>query len=1207
MKKNYPPLSVKNLFGFRIFITAVFLIVSIIVNAQCPPGVQCDLLRKIGTLASTNGAEISAFDPASKRVFTVAGPVIEWHTMSNAGVLTLGGSLPLGFLLNAGENALPNSVAVSGGILAASYTVTTLEGNPAGVVHNDGRVSFYNAATGAVLKVVTVGSLPDMVVFTQDGKKLLSANEGEPSSYGRATSVDPQGSISIIDLSNGVANATVQHATFQSYIGQENALRAQGVRIFGPNANAAQDFEPEYIAISPDGTKAWVTLQENNAFAVVDIASATVTQIIPLGLKDHSKPTVLGLQTFEFNNMPSIGITAGGQDMKLGGFSGLAFEGYAANGNMKFITHTDRGPNGEPSGQIRPFALPNFTPEIVRFEVNRTTGQVTLTQRIQLKRSNGQLLTGLPNINLPGGTENTPNHDEIGVDLSGNLTGVDPLGADLEGIIKADDGSFWMIDEYRPALYHFDPAGVLIKRFVPTGTAAAASMPAGTYGVEALPSVIAQRRQNRGFEGIAFQDGKLYLFVQSPIRNPTTTANGALNTGKYTRVVEFNPATETTTAQYIYVMDNNAPTGGAADTRADKIGDAVSMGNGDFLVLERDDDAIDSDPQSTIQKKIYRFSLAGATNVNTLPNVFPNGKTIEEMTLAELAALATPVLPITKYLHIDLASNYNMTEKVEGLTIVDCNTIGVINDNDFGVAGLTYGAGVFNGYPSSTAEKPLLGLISVRNNGLDASDQDSKINIKHWPVFGMYLPDAIATYTVTGQTYYITANEGDSRADWPGYTEEIRVGAAGYVLDPAVFPNASVLKNNANLGRLQLTRANGSTDADAEFEQIHALGARSFSIWNSAGQQVYDSGDELEQLTAALSAASFNSDGTAASFDTRSDNKGPEIEAVIVGIVGGRAYAFVGSERTGDIFVYDVSNPLKPVFIQYINTPEDMGVEGIAFVSAANSPTGRPLVITSAEVSKTVTVFEVNAPICSITAVPANNTYTGGVPTNIYLGYGPQSVTLKVADQTAAGAPYTYAWTGDATLSNTNTANPVFTASEAGSYTFTVTVTSKCGVASTCSITICVTDIRVTGSNNKVYICHAPPDNPANAKTLSVSVNAVPEHLLSHPEDKLGKCGEEPCQPLLTRKSTQVIEEEIVTGMQVATFPNPSSNYFTLRVSSDKNDAVEIRVMDAQGRKVYAKRGQQGSYSFGHEFARGLYIVEVTQGNRKQVIKLTKQ
>src|SRR5262245_30788789 len=130
MKKIYTAhLSAKCIpISFKIFITAFLMIASIGLNAQCPPGVQCDFLKKIGTLTSGNGAEISAFDPASKKVFTVAGPFIEWHTMSNSGVLTLGGALPLGFTLNAGENALPNSVDVHGGILAAAYTVTTLEG-----------------------------------------------------------------------------------------------------------------------------------------------------------------------------------------------------------------------------------------------------------------------------------------------------------------------------------------------------------------------------------------------------------------------------------------------------------------------------------------------------------------------------------------------------------------------------------------------------------------------------------------------------------------------------------------------------------------------------------------------------------------------------------------------------------------------------------------------------------------------------------------------------------------------------------------------------------------------------------------------------------------------------------------------------------------------------------------------------------------------
>ncbi len=135
------------------------------------------------------------------------------------------------------------------------------------------------------------------------------------------------------------------------------------------------------------------------------------------------------------------------------------------------------------------------------------------------------------------------------------------------------------------------------------------------FGIEALPAVIAQRRQNRGMEAIAIQDGKIYAFVQSPIRNPATLSNGALNAMKNVRVVEFDPATRAT-RQFLYVMDN-PPSVGADDTRADKIGDAVAVPGGGFLVVERDDDALPEDPVETITKKIYAFKLDGATDISS--------------------------------------------------------------------------------------------------------------------------------------------------------------------------------------------------------------------------------------------------------------------------------------------------------------------------------------------------------------------------------------------------------------------------------------------------------------------------------------------------------------------------------------------------------------------------------------------------------------
>jgi hypothetical protein len=157
-------------------------------------------------------------------------------------------------------------------------------------------------------------------------------------------------------------------------------------------------------------------------------------------------------------------------------------------------------------------------------------------------------------------------------------------------------------------------------------------------------------------------------------------------------------------------------------------------------------------------------------------------------------------------------------------------------------------------------------------------------------------------------------------------------------------------------------------------------------------------------------------------------------------------------------------------------------------------------------------VVNVVATSCTISAIPSSNVNTGGVPTNIYLGYGPQSVTLNV-NVPAGGGQYSYLWSGG-TLNNYQAADPVFTATTAGSFTFFVEVTNQYGSKCNCSITICVTDIRVpgtNGNNQQVYICHAPPGNPGNANTLSVSVNAVTSHLDFHAGDRLGKCDQLPC------------------------------------------------------------------------------------------------
>ena len=239
-------------------------------------------LQTLGTYQSgifdESAAEIVAHDPNTQRLYVVNA------SSGNIDVLDINNPANPTRIFQIdvatyGDSA--NSVAVHDGIVAVA-----VEADPA---QAPGTVVFFNT-DGEFLSTVTVGALPDMLTFTPDGHYVLVANEGEPDAYCLIDDEgDPEGSVSVISLMNGVANLTqadVRTADFSNFT-KDNIH--PDIRIFGPEASVAQDLEPEYIAVDPDSSRAWVALQENNAIAVLDIASATITDIFPLGYKDYSE------------------------------------------------------------------------------------------------------------------------------------------------------------------------------------------------------------------------------------------------------------------------------------------------------------------------------------------------------------------------------------------------------------------------------------------------------------------------------------------------------------------------------------------------------------------------------------------------------------------------------------------------------------------------------------------------------------------------------------------------------------------------------------------------------------------------------------------------------------------------------------------------------------------------------------------------------
>ncbi|MGY4737861.1 esterase-like activity of phytase family protein [Streptomyces sp. ATMOS53] len=335
----------------------------------------------------------------------------------------------------------------------------------------------------------------------------------------------------------------------------------------------------------------------------------------------------------------------------------------------EFWTVTDRGPNGQikVSGtKRRTFPAPGFDPAIVRIRVSADT--VKVVQAIPVTTSSGKPVTGLPN---QAGRDEAPYSYNALTPLAYN-----PNGLDTEGLVRAADGSFWLVDEYGPSLVHVSARGKVLTRYVPQGL----NLTGTDYPVvEALPAVLLHRKINRGFEGLAqLPGGDLVLAMQSPLSLPDTAAGEGSRT---VRLLRFSPKKKAVTAEYAYRFDPVDEVDPSEDDTSElKISSVVAVGGERLLVEERTD-------------KAARLQLVRlGREADILGSRWDDAATTPSLEqLDDPAASGVPVL--SKRLVVDLGRVAGVPGKIEGVARVDRDTLALVNDNDFG---MTDGAGAFD-------------------------------------------------------------------------------------------------------------------------------------------------------------------------------------------------------------------------------------------------------------------------------------------------------------------------------------------------------------------------------------------------------------------------------------------------------------------------------------------------------------------------------
>jgi len=915
--------------------------------------------------ARSANAEISAYNPASGYLYTVGGGsgalvVTDLRNPASPLVVASGTSDVVGETFQ--------SVAVFGNLLAVAVQ--------SAVKTDSGFVQFYgltNPSLPTLLSTVTVGALPDMVKFGSDGKKLLVTNEGEPNT---AYTIDPVGSISLIDTSGYLAGtpvvpaqANVQTVDFSAWNNRKAELSNRGIRITGKagvTTTLAQDIEPEAIAITADGKTAYISLQENNAIAVLDISTTTpaITSIFSAGIQDWDRGTASAK-----NYSYTLSYAAGNQNLpagaQAGGLSGLFFAGTETVGNATldiYYSVTDRGPNGSLVAGKRQFLDPDFQPTIFKLGMDRASGAVTELGKIGLKRADGTPLTGLPELQ---------GKDDIPVDVANQSLAYDPFGIDSEtvSIFTATFGGvsrkvFAVGDEYRGQIAIFDfTTGNLIQRYIPSGQKAllsaqhnvGGSTPIGAETIDSLPAIYGNRWSNRGIEGMAFnsKDGLLYAFMQSPLDIDSNNDGVAAerSPSQLTRILAIDPTTGTPVKEHLYLLSGR--------TGQDKIGDvAYDAARNVFLVMERDSSRLLNG-----FKSVYEVDLRGASDTLPVtlaadqaangwlakisvasPELLDNSLTLANGVYSassadRLAAASIKLVNKVELFNLPSVGGSLAYDKPEGLTLRDDGAVVINYDNDFGTEGANGNA---------------FTVVTFSNPALDTEDNASGgyTPATNHDVYGLVMPDGLATFTYKGENFILAAGEGDDRNDFLNPDETNRVSTLLTAAASATTDQKAGLVA-ANAQRLNILTNTGDLDGDGIIDQAYVIGSRSLRIFDSKGNVAWDSGVALEELANTLGLYPVND---------REDAKGVEPEMVEVFTINGSTYAFVALERTNTSMaaIFDVSNPYAAVAVPPTIFPNAQRIEGITFLTSATNVARS--VIASSEGNDVVSVLDFPIP-----------------------------------------------------------------------------------------------------------------------------------------------------------------------------------------------------------------------------------------------------